>query len=215
MSGEILIQVIDIARFQTVRPALSELEAVRTLGSETRAVLLAAAASPFALGIRYGHFAGLLSRILRHPELELRVFLTLRDVDEVIHGLVRVLCFENGAKYSLVEPVGSNWVVLESSLLMFMHLNWFRQIFLEGGSESALAYPRRGEVRYYVLRREDVARLAAGLRPLLEEPALAPEAEGLARLRAEVARLEAEGLARLAARALSAENLTLAHTCLL
>ena len=208
MSGEILIQVIDIARFQTVRPALSELEAVRTLGSETRAVLLAAAASPFALGIRYGHFAGLLSRILRHPELELRVFLTLRDVDEVIHGLVRVLCFENGAKYSLVEPVGSNWVVLESSLLTFIPLNWFREIFLKAGSESALAYPRRGEVRYYVLRREDVARLAAGLRPLLEEPALAPEAEGLARL-------EAEGLARLAARALSAENLTLAHTCLL
>ena len=141
--------------------------------------------------------------------------LTLRDVDEVIHGLVRVLCFENGAKYSLVEPVGPNWVVLESSLSTFIHLNWFRQIFLEGSSESALAYPRHGEVRYYVLRREDVARLAAGLRPLLEEPALAPEAEGLARLHAEVARLEAEGLARLAARALSAEKLTLAHRCLL
>ena len=134
--------------------------------------------------------------------------LTLRDVDEVIHGLVRVLCFENGAKYSLVEPVGPNWVVLESSLLTFIPLNWFREIFLKAGSESALAYPRRGEVRYYVLRREDVARLAAGLRPLLEEPALAPEAEGLARL-------EAEGLARLAARALSAEKLTLAHRCLL
>jgi hypothetical protein len=214
LSGEILIQVIDIARFQTVRPALSELEAVRTLGLETRAVLLEADASPFALGIR-GHFAGLLSRILLHPELELRVFLTLRDVDEVIHGLVRVLCFENGAKYSLVEPVGPNWVVLESSLLTFIPLNWFREIFLKAGSESALAYPRRGEVRYYVLRREDVARLAAGLRPLLEEPALAPEAEGLARLHAEVARLEAEGLARLAARALSAEKLTLAHRCLL
>ncbi len=201
MSGEILIQVIDIARFQAVRPALSELEAVRTLGSETRAVLLEAAASHFApLGRDYGRFAGVLSRILRHPELELRVFLTLSDVDTVIHGLVYVLCFENGAKYSAVESVGPNWVVLESTLSTFIHLNWFRQIFLEGGSESALAYPRRGEVRYYVLRREDIARLAGGLRPLLEEPALAPEAEGLARL---------------AARALSAENLTLAHTCLL
>ncbi|HYK59167.1 MAG TPA: hypothetical protein VEV85_07015 [Bryobacteraceae bacterium] len=200
MSGEILIQVIDIVRFQTIRPALSELEAVRMLGSEARIVLREATASPFARGIRYGHFAGLLSRILSHLELELRVFLTSRDVDEVIHGLVRVLCFENGAKFSLVEAVGPNWVVLESSLSTFIHLNWFRQIFLEGGSESALAYPQHGEVRYYVLRREDVAHLAAGLRPLLEEPALAPEAEGLARL---------------AARALSAENLTLAHTCLL
>ena len=92
MSGEILIQVIDIVRFQTIRPALSELEAVRMLGSEARIVLREATASPFARGIRYGHFAGLLSRILSHLELELRVFLTSRDVDEVIHGLVRVLC---------------------------------------------------------------------------------------------------------------------------
>ena len=210
MSGEILIQVIDIVRLQAVRPALSELEAVRMLGSETRAVLLEAAASPVARGIGYGHFAGLLSRILRHPELELRVFLTLRDMDQVINGLVRVLCFENGAKHSLVEPVGPNWVVLESSLSTFVDLNWFREIFLEG--DSALAYPRHGEERNFILRREDVARLAAGLRLLPEEPALAPEAEGLARLHAEVARLEAEGLARLAARALSAENLTLAYT---
>jgi len=209
LSGEILIQVVDIARFQAVRPALSELEAVRTLGSETRAVLLEAAASHFApLGNDYGRFAGVLSRILRHPELELRVFLTLTDVDTIIHGLVYVLCFENGAKYSLVESVGLNWVVLESTLSTFIHLNWFREIFLEASSESALPYPRRGEVRYYVLRREDIARLAAGLAPLLEEPVLAPEAKGLARL-------EAEGLARLAGRALSAENLTLAHTCLL
>jgi hypothetical protein len=105
--------------------------------------------------------------------------------------------------------------VLESSLSTFIHLNWFREIFEQGGSESALAYPRRGEMRYYVLRREEVARLAAGLRPLLEEPALVPEAEGLAWLHAKVARLEAEGLARLAARVLSTENMTLAHTCLL
>jgi hypothetical protein len=213
LSGEILIRVIDIVRLKAVRPALSELEAVRMLGSETRAVLLEAAASPVTRGIGYGHFAGLLTRILRYPELELRVFLALRDVDKVINFLVQVLCFENGAKFSLVEPVGPNWVVLESSLSTFVDLNWFREIFLEGG--SALAYPRHGEERNFILRREDVARLAAGLRLLPEEPTLAPEAEGLARLHAEVARLEAEGLARLAAQALSAENLTLAYTCLL
>jgi hypothetical protein len=61
LSGEILIQVIDIVRFETIRPALSELEAVRMLGSEARIVLREAAASPFAPGIRYGHFVGLLS----------------------------------------------------------------------------------------------------------------------------------------------------------
>jgi hypothetical protein len=48
LSGELLIQVIDIARFQTIRPALDELELARTLGSEAHAVLREAAASPFA-----------------------------------------------------------------------------------------------------------------------------------------------------------------------
>jgi hypothetical protein len=205
LAGELLIQVIDIVRFQTIRPALGELEAARTLGSETRAVVRDAAASPFARGNRYRRFAGLLGRILSHPELELRVFLAPGDVDAVIDGLVHVLCFENGAEFSLTAPVGPNWVVLNGTLARFVELNSFREIFLHVDPESGrLAYPRRGEVRYYVLRREDVARLAAGLRPLLEEPAAAPEE-----------RSAAEGLARLAAQALSAENLTLAHTSLL
>jgi hypothetical protein len=197
LSGEILIQVIDIVRLQAVRPALSELEAVRMLGSETRAVLLEAAASPVARGNGHGHFAGLLNRILRHPELELRVFLTPRDVNEVVRGLVRALCFENSAKFSLVDPVGPNWVVLENSLSTFVHLDWFRRIFLEGHSDSALAYPRHGEERYRILDRDDVAQLATGLRPLLEGSALDAEAEGLARL---------------VTRTLSTENLSLAYT---
>ena len=118
---------------------------------------------------------------------------------------MHVLCFENGAESSLTEPVGPNWVVLDSALAKFTELNWFREIFLDVDPESErLAYPRRGEVRYDVLGREDVARLAAGLRPLLEGSAAAPEE-----------RSAAEGLAHLAAQALSAENLTLVHMFLL
>ncbi|HKD26406.1 MAG TPA: hypothetical protein VKC66_10955 [Xanthobacteraceae bacterium] len=197
MSDEILIQVIDIVRLQAIRPLLSELEAARMLGSEARVVLREAAASPVAREDRQWRFAGLLNRILRHPELELRVFLTPHDVDEVARGLVRALCFENSAKFSLVHPVGPNWVVLENSLSTFVHLDWFRRIFLERRSDSALAYPRHGEERYHILDRHDVAQLATGLRPLLEGSALDAEAEGLARL---------------VARTLSTENLSLAYT---
>jgi hypothetical protein len=205
LAGELLIQVIDIARFQAIRPALSEVEAVRTLGSETRAVLREAAASPLVRRNRYRRFTGLLNRILRHPELELRVFLAPSEVDTVIADLVHVLCFENGAEFSLTAPVGPNWVVLNGTLAMFIELSWFREIFLDGSRGSGrLPYPRRGEVRYYILGREGVTRLAAGLRPLLEEPAAAPEK-----------RSAAEGLAHLAAQALSVENLTLVHTSLL
>ena len=211
MAGELLIQVIDIARFQTVRPALDELELARTLGSQARAVLREAAASPFAHR-DCGHFAGLLSRILRHPELELRVFLAPREVDVVIEGVVHVLCFENGAESSLVDLVGPNWVVLDSTLAKFIELNWFREIFapwmnprrLDIDPESGwLPYPRRGDFRYSVLAQEDVARLAAGLRSL----------QGWAA--ASEVRSAAEGLVHLAAQALSREELTLVHTSLL
>jgi hypothetical protein len=203
LAGELLIQVIDIARFRAIRPALDELELARMLGSNARAVLREAAASPFAHRYDLGHFAGLLSRILRHPELELRVFLAPREVDVVIQGVVHVLCFENGAQSSLINLVGRNWVVLDSAQAKFSELNWFREIFLDV-DPGRLAYPRRGELRYSVLGRKDVARLAAGLRSPLEGWAAASEE-----------RSAAEGLAHLAARALSAENLTLAHIFLL
>jgi len=174
MAGELLIQVIDIARFRAIRPALDELKAARALGLESRAVLREAAASPFSRGDLNRRFAGLLARILRHPELELRVFLAPRELDAVIEGVVHVLCFENGAEFSLISLVGPSWVVLDSAFAAFMDLDWFRAIFLDAAPEaSRLAYPRSFDLGYCVLRREDVARVAAGLRPLLDGPAVA------------------------------------------
>src|SRR5262245_23802349 len=162
MAGERLIHVIDIARFRAIRPALDELDAARALSLQSRAVLQEAAASPFARG-DLGRFAGLLARILRHPELELRVFLAPGEVEVVIEGVMRVLCFENGADYSLVTPVGPSWVVLDIALAVFGDLDWFRTIFFDLNPEDRLlAYPRAGfEGRYYLLSREEVARVAA------------------------------------------------------
>jgi hypothetical protein len=288
MAGERLIQVIDIARFRAVRPALDELDAGRALSLESRAVLQEAAASPFAHSRDRLGFAVLLGRILRHPELELRVFLAPRELDEVIEGVVHVLCFENGAEFSLVTPVGPSWVVLDRALAVFGDLDWFRATFFRAFDPNAedrlLAYPRAGLAgRYYVLSREDVVRVAAELRPLLDDPipteitpllaaraeqlharyaeeisaakeamtALllqrpdllkpdeyndiivayrngspvrirdigqaieAPENDLLAMALSQEVRAAAEGLARLAAKALSREELTLAHTSLL
>jgi len=288
MAGELLIQVLDVGRLRAIRPALDELNAVRTLGLESQAVLREAAASPFARR-DLGRFAGLLTRILRHPELELRVFLAPGEVDVVIEGVMHVLCFENGADFSLVTPVGPSWVVLDRALAVFMDLDWFRATlfrptFDPNAEANLLAYPRAGfEGRYYALSREDVARVAAGTQPLLDDPipteiatklatrveqsharhveeisaakeamtALlrqrpdllkpdvyndlivawrngspvrirdigraieAPENDLLATTLFQEVRAGAEGLARLAAKALSREELTLAHTSLL
>jgi hypothetical protein len=204
MAGELVIQVIDIGRFRAIRPALDELDAARALGPDSRAVLQEAAASPFACN-RYCGFADLLGRILRHPELELRVFLAPRELDAVILGVVRVLCFRNGADFSLVDEVGPSWVVIDYTFPAFIDLDWFRRFFLDFDRKAvSLAYPRHGEVRYQVLSREDVALSAAGLQRMLDGPATTGDA-----------RSAAEGLARLASEALSCDGLTLAHLSLL
>ena len=217
MAGELLIQVIDIARFRTIRPALDELDTARALSLQSRAVLQEAAASPFAHSRSRLGFAVLLGRILRHPELELRVFLSPREVDGVIEGVMHVLCFENGAESSLVTPVGPSWVVLDLALAVFGDLDWFPTIF-DANPEDQLPYPRAGfKGCYSVLSREDLARVAAALQPFLDDhipTEIAAQLKMRARLSQEV-RAGAEGLVHLAAKALSREELTLAHTSLL
>jgi len=225
MAGELLIQVIDIARFRAIRPALDELDAARALGFQTLALLREAATSPLVRGDRHRGLA-VLPRILNHPELELRVFLSPAAVDGVIEGLVHALCFENGAEFSLVTPIGPNWVVLDIELAVFGDLDWFRAIFLDPDHEaSRLAYPRVGEGCYRILSREDVTRMAAGLQPLLNEPIPAEITTRLEMLAehsqlpvptlSQAVRKAAAGLDRLAAKALSRVELTLAHTSLL
>jgi len=163
MAGELLIQVFDIGQFRAIRPALDELDSARALGSESRAVLREAATSPFARSARSRDFASLVGRILRHPELELRVFLAPRELDDVIEGVVRALCLRN-EEFTLSGPeVGPSWVLIDSAYPAFMHLDWFDAIFLKTSSEAVrLAYPRHCESWYCVLSRDDVARLAAG-----------------------------------------------------
>src|SRR5215475_2109404 len=160
MAGERLIQVIDIARFRAIRPALDEVDAARALSLESHTVLQEAAASPFAHSKSRLGFAALLGRILRHPELELRVFLEPRELEQVIEGAMHVLCFENGAESSLVRPIGPSWVVLDIELRLFIDLDWFRAAFFRptfdrNAEAGLLAYPRAGlEGRYCVLSRE-------------------------------------------------------------
>src|SRR5258708_257750 len=119
MAGELLIQVIDIARVRAVRPALGGPGAGRAPRPGAPAVLNEAAISPFAHSELIPGLARMLDRILRHPELELRVFLSPRELEGVIEGVMHVLCFENGADFSLVTPVGPSWVVLDIALAVF------------------------------------------------------------------------------------------------
>ena len=75
--------------------------------------------------------------------------------------------------------MGPSWVVLDSALRVFVDLDWFcatffRPFYPHVGS-TLLAYPRAGvDGRYYILSREDVAHVVAGLKPLLDDP-IGPE----------------------------------------
>jgi hypothetical protein len=139
---------------------------------------------------------------------------------------MHVLCFENGAEFSLITPVGRSWVVLDSALAVFGDLDWFRLIFDPNPKNRQLAYPRVGfEWRYSVVSRKDLASIATALQPFLDDPIpieiatkLATRAEQLhvrVLTLSQELRAAAEGLACLAAKALPSEELTLAHTSLL
>jgi hypothetical protein len=204
VAGELLIQVIDIGRFQAIRSTLDALEASRALSPEFRAVLREAAASPFACKELNRRFARVIERILRQPQLELRMFLAPGDLDEVIQGVLWALCFKDGGEFSLSSPVGRSWVVIDHEFPAFMELDWFRATLLNCPGSGRLPYPRRAEARYHFLAREDVVRVAAGVRRLLENPGTGTEP-----------RSTAEGLLRLASEALSSEDLTLTYLSLL
>jgi hypothetical protein len=107
----------------------------------------------------------------------------------MIEGVVHVLCFENGAELAWLRPLGRvGWC--STVLAVFIDLDWFRATLFRPTFEphaeaNLLAYPRAGfEARYYVLSREDVAHVAAGLQALLLDP-LPTEIAALLATRAE------------------------------
>ena len=84
-----------------------------------------------------------MDRISRHPELEPRVFVSPRFLNETINTMVEFLCFEQPGEWIVGGRSGPSWVMLESSLRTLCDLRWFKDD--QSGPPSAsveLAYPR-------------------------------------------------------------------------
>lgn len=207
MSGEILVQTIDMARFEAIAPALDALDAGAVLDAEALEVLKAAIGSPMITRSRAAPFADILRRIIRQPDLAPRLFLSPSALDGAILCVLDALCFENGGAWSLNDRVGPNWTVIEHAAPALQDHQQLGEMFYGPGADfRALAHPRRGESARLVAQRHVFAPMRAELADVIAEA----EAEG-ARWIAE----EARGLAALAARAEATPALSLAHLSLL
>jgi hypothetical protein len=154
MAGEVLIQLFDEARFSAVEPTLGDLDSTRKLSASSRAQIENTLRAD--LPDRTGAGIDVLRRILAEPGLDPRVFLTPRELDDAIEALVLRACFERAGEYSLAQPTGPSWVVLDSVQRDLIDRPWFTRIFW--ADDQALAYriryPARGESAGYGLTPE-------------------------------------------------------------
>ena len=131
MSGELLIQVIDIGRFRAIRPALDELDAARSLGLETLLVLREAAALRMVRGDRHRAWprCSAASSIARNWSCA--YFSRRPRWTECLRA--RPLFRELGGVQLDHDPRGE---LLDIELAIFGKLDWFRAIFLDPNGEA-------------------------------------------------------------------------------
>ncbi len=204
MAGELLVKIIDLDRFETIRPALDEIDAGLALSPAARAVVAEVAGGPAADKMRRGRRLETLERILRRPELAPRLFLSPGEIDDVVEIVLYATSVEGGDAWSLTEVVGDSWVVVERASLALQDSPALADAFFFGASAEGrdLPHPKRGERRLAYVHRAALPALAAELATLLA----APDLEG---------RNEVEGLARLIRRAETQPGATLVYQFLL
>jgi hypothetical protein len=204
MAGELLFRLFDVDRYHQLLPCLDELASTHKLSDAAVEMLRLALARPKrseAETLEHASTLKTLDRIIRNRELEPRVFLWPRSLNQAITGLVELLCFEG--EYSLVQPVGPSWVVLDFALRALYDLRWFLDIAWGRSPGSAkLAYPR--EDASFILTRDALDQLLSGLATASRELELD-----------QYTREQVEALIALAARAQSVKRWTLAYSSLM
>lgn len=205
MAGERLFRTFDAARYRSVLPCLDELRATRVLGAGVHALLASVLAPPPERAMREGHEA--LGRIVRHPTLAPRAFLSPKQISSAIEFVVERTCFERDGQWSLTRR-GASWAVLEQSIIVLYEDAWFGELlrFAELRADRTgmwhAPYPR-GDSAFSVISHEVmgefVDRLRAALLALDLEclprrvVAFISEGLGVAVVRAELAELLALG----------------------
>jgi hypothetical protein len=171
MAGEFLFRLFDLGRYHELLPCLDELASTRKLSDGALATVKLALALPDESRRRHASEVGDLQRIVSNRELEPRVFLSPKARDHAITPLVELLCLEEGGRSSLVERVGSSWVVLEASLGALSGVPWFEDIaWGRSPGSTELAYPR-GESSLLSMR-GPFDELVAGLQAVSRTPGL-------------------------------------------
>lgn len=201
MAGELLVQTMDVERFEAIRPALDEIDAGGVLSAAAMKVMAQALAAPEAAASPRPWALEPLRRMLRRPELAPRWFLSPREIDEAVERALHLCCFDGGGAWSLADPAGPNWAALEHAIMALRGRPTLEHAFFHPGG-AALAHPARGETRLSLVDRSALPQLAVELAALSAETAGA-------------AAQEVAALARLVERARERPTWTLAYTFLL
>jgi hypothetical protein len=184
VAGERLFRTFDAARYKDVLPCLDELHATRALSARAHALLASLLAPAPERALRRGH--EVLGRIIRHPVLAPRVFLSPKDISSAIEIVVDRTCFEQDGRWSSTER-GASWAVLESSLVVLHDDAWFDEVLSRDRPGVWYAPYPRGEAGFRVIPLDLLSEMVDRLRAMLASDLEAlDEGPGMQCVRAEL-----------------------------
>ncbi|MGC4118760.1 MAG: hypothetical protein QM765_30210 [Myxococcales bacterium] len=163
MAGEHVFHPFDRARFRTLLPLLTELDAASALSSSSRQQL-------------EDLFRGAPQSVATASDVANRVLsskrVSPRDLDLLIDFVVRA-CIPSWGALSLSDSAGPSWAVLDEVQRRLMDERWFDNLINgRAGTCTDLPFPRRGERLWREVTPDGLSRMKDGLRVVLDSPAL-------------------------------------------
>ncbi|MCI4666032.1 MAG: hypothetical protein MRY74_15055 [Neomegalonema sp.] len=160
MAGEMLVRLVDAQRVHDVAPLIRALLGGSILSADMAPLLDQAVAASANNGAR--RRGGELARVKRWAAIPPRYFLSPTGLNAAAHDALELLCFPDGGAWTLTEPFGHGWAVVETSQLLLQEQPTMAAVFFDGAT-PLIEEPALGE-------------LCAGLVPQDALPALAAEA---------------------------------------
>ena len=193
MAGELLIQTFNQARWPDIEAVIAELRTTRAVSPEALSLIRDTVAAPPDEDDRDYLLGGwdVLERIAQTPALDLRHYLSPRDINEAGWALCQVHCVPDFARWSMSEAAGAHWVFIDN-FGDLMGEAWFEAAFLDPPEpQRDIDFSHDPEVGFQALTDAQLealrTALEAGALDTSRFPNLSAELDGLTRLVQKVA----------------------------
>lgn len=168
MAGEMLVQIVRAARYDALRPVLDAIDAGRSLDADAETIVRAILDGPDAPSAHGSRNLSTVRRILAHPSLAPRWFLSPRALEDAAEALLYAHCFEGGGAWRLSPISGPTWAVLEYAIPDMDDVPALSEAFLQPRTPRSepLAHPARGETSWRMVRADALPALAEAVSTL-------------------------------------------------